>query len=722
MKKSTSAFLLSLFVFVNGLFSQSLFAQNQKPEAEQIVKLKSELISVRAVVTDKSGKVVDGLKKEDFDISENNRAQEISFFSLEKIASRASEPTHPKPSENERERVNQTLSSSSSSATVARTIILFVDTFHIAQENIPKVKETLNQFIETKLTAQDTVALITTNGQLGVLEQFTRDKQILRKAIDRLSSQFIEISKTLFTPYLASQVLKKDPDALMIGRIVLDSQNGGNRGIGRGPRQMQEAEVMNEARKILLQESMFRQASLSTLKAVAERLSDMPGQRILTLFSDGITLLNDSAARDLSEVKSVTGRAVRAGVVIYSFDTKGLVVSGLIDASQAIFVSPLANTRGPDITAYWSALRASEARELEEGVSLLASDTGGKAIFNTNDLRGALGQAIDDNRIYYTLDYYSSNDAQDNKFRQIMVRVKDHPEYDVRAQKGYLPVVAKRDEKQEATPVRQLIQAMRSPLPVTNIGIEASPNFFEIEGDDSQLSLVILVDANSLVYLEKDKRQMFDVDLAIALHDKSGKVIKTFSEKMQGALTTEQLAAAKRNGYRYTRRIALEPGIYNIRVGLFDNNSGKIGTAIAWTEVPNLKKGALTLSNLILSSSEGTDAANQTVASSPSAWRKGMRFYKNGETLSYLAKVYNVSDEANLLTQSQIYQGDTLVYKSDWQPISARMTGKDKKGIELSQELQLGKAKPGTYELKVKVKDKKSNQTAESDTLFGVEP
>lgn len=733
MKKNKVAFLL-LLVFICSFFPFGIQAQDQKSKQDEVLKLKSELISVRAVVTDKSGKLIDGLKKEDFEVLESNHLQEISFFSRENIGGDGTLQINGNPSSNDK--AGQT--PSSSSAGIKRTIVLFIDTLHISQENIPKLKDTLKQFIATKLTPEDTIALVTTNAQLGVLEQFTQDRQILYKGLDKLRAQYIEVSKSLFTPYLAAEILKNDPDAVAVGSIILNSQNGGPRTSGgsggrgssrrsaatpiAGSAQMQQADIVNEARTVLLREASFRQSSLAVLKAITERLAEMPGQRILTMFSEGFTLLSDTAGRDLSDVKAVTGRAARAGVVIYSFDTKGLAVNDQIDASHALIAGPSNMAgRSPDITTYWSALRNSTARELEDGVSILAAETGGKAIFNTNDLGPALGKSIDDNRLYYTMDYYSSNNGDEKKFRPIQVRVKAHPEYVVRTQKGYTPVIAKKDEEKDNTPIKQVIRAMHSPFPVTDIRVTALPNFFEVEGDDSQLSLSIFIDANSINYVQKDQQNLFDVDMAVAFHDKSGKVVKSFTDKMQGGLTAEQLAVAKRTGYRYGKRITLEPGIFNIRIGLYDNNSGKIGTAIEWTEVPNLKKGDLTLSNLILAA-EDNSSTDKAGASSSSTWQKGLRIYKNGESLSYLAKVYNVSDEANLLTQSQIYQGETLVYQSNWQPASARMAGKDKKGIELSQELQLGKAKPGTYELKVMVKDKKSNQTVEANSLFKVEP
>ena len=138
----------------NTFFSRAL-TQNQKPDQEQIVKLKSELISIRAVVTDKSGKVIEGLKKQDFELLESNHPQEISFFSLEKITGNAKESASLKLPDNEKERVNKTLSPSlSSSSAIARTVVLFVDRFHMAQPNLVKLKETLKQFIDEKLIYQ----------------------------------------------------------------------------------------------------------------------------------------------------------------------------------------------------------------------------------------------------------------------------------------------------------------------------------------------------------------------------------------------------------------------------------------------------------------------------------------------------------------------------------------------------------------------------------------
>src|SRR5215216_323205 len=92
---------------------------------DQTIRLKSELVEVRAVVTDKQGQPVGNLKKEDFELLENNRPQNISFFSVEAIGT---QPGPDKPAEHAPLRARQ--------EEPARTVVLFVDTVHISFENL----------------------------------------------------------------------------------------------------------------------------------------------------------------------------------------------------------------------------------------------------------------------------------------------------------------------------------------------------------------------------------------------------------------------------------------------------------------------------------------------------------------------------------------------------------------------------------------------------------
>lgn len=61
------------------------YQSQKKPGDKDQVRLKTDLFEVRAVVTDAKGRLVDSLRKEDFELLENNRPQSISFFSIERV-------------------------------------------------------------------------------------------------------------------------------------------------------------------------------------------------------------------------------------------------------------------------------------------------------------------------------------------------------------------------------------------------------------------------------------------------------------------------------------------------------------------------------------------------------------------------------------------------------------------------------------------------------------
>jgi hypothetical protein len=66
----------------------------------------------------------------------------------------------------------------------------------------------------------------------------------------------------------------------------------------------------------------------------------------------------------------------------------------------------------------------------------IARDTGGRAYLNTNDLEGAIRQAIQDGAVAYSLGFYIDENSLDEKFHELRVRVKQR-NYDLRYPRGY---------------------------------------------------------------------------------------------------------------------------------------------------------------------------------------------------------------------------------------------------------------------------------------------
>src|SRR5215813_2453286 len=189
---------------------QSKASQNP-PGQDQPIRVKTELINLRAVVTDKRGQPITDLKKEDFELMENGKPQEVSFFSVVKIPSRG-EARQP---QNSPSNVTPDVPARTTrpAETIGRTVLLYVDTLHLSPQSLLSVKQSLRKFIDERLTDQDLTAIVTSAGSLGVVEQFTRDRRVLRYAVDRLGSR-PNARDSLFTPYIAGMVDRGDREAL----------------------------------------------------------------------------------------------------------------------------------------------------------------------------------------------------------------------------------------------------------------------------------------------------------------------------------------------------------------------------------------------------------------------------------------------------------------------------------------------------------------------------
>jgi len=88
--RSNRTIFLALLVLASFGLVINVAAQEpeQKESNQDVIKIKIDLVQVRAVVTDKSGRVVDNLKQDDFEVLENGKPQRIGFFSLENISQR----------------------------------------------------------------------------------------------------------------------------------------------------------------------------------------------------------------------------------------------------------------------------------------------------------------------------------------------------------------------------------------------------------------------------------------------------------------------------------------------------------------------------------------------------------------------------------------------------------------------------------------------------------
>ncbi|HST52487.1 MAG TPA: VWA domain-containing protein, partial [Pyrinomonadaceae bacterium] len=589
-------------------------------------------------------------------------------------------------------------------AAPARTVVLFVDTLHLSTASLMRSKQQLRQFVDEQLTDEDMAAVVTPTGSLGILQQFMRDRARLKYAIDKITP--FQPKSSLFTPYLAAQVLSNDPKALGVALQILSVEENYQ---AISPEAAQNY-AMARAREILGEEENYRRASLLTLKAVGERLAALKGQRMIAYVSDGFTLYDGGGGADTQDLRAATSRASRAGVLIYTFNAKGLSTPVESQASSQIPLNAI------DLIDY---MNRSE-NDQKDVLRVIADETGARAFLNRNDLHGMLGDMLEENRMYYSLAYYPEDDKDKKKFRKIKVQVKNHPEYTVRVQAGYQPA-EEQTEKTAATPQQALFDAMVAPLPATGIDVTASANFLVRAGDDAQATLQIHIGGDSFEYPAQGENHLLECELAVAVFDRQGKIADSSSEQIKAMFTPAQFESARRNGFRYDKRLSLKPGLYQVRVGVREAGSGLLGTANSWLEVPDLGNKKPAMSGLFIGHGREADAlgsdGKQAARLKPTA---GQTAFKNGDVVSYRFVVYNVAGADGEL-KIEVTQGDTTVYSGEWQPLSSRAVGNDSRGVEAGGQFKVT-LPPGVYTLRLSVKDSRSKKIIQQTLDFEVSP
>jgi VWFA-related protein len=241
---------------------------------QESIQLNGDLIEVRVVVTDKRGRTRENLTRDDFEILDDGKPQEIAFFSVERTSGSANA---------EGLETGAPGAGSTARVPVSRSIVCFLDLVHMRPESVNRARKALREFVNTKLANGDAMAVVA-SGLTSSAAQLTRDCAALRDAIDRTAAVPSPVRRGAFTPYLAAAVLgEHDRSALDAATKIVQLKEG-------LPREQAEKLVRSFATEILAEAAIRRRATLANLRAVVTQLESAPGQRLLAFISDGFTL------------------------------------------------------------------------------------------------------------------------------------------------------------------------------------------------------------------------------------------------------------------------------------------------------------------------------------------------------------------------------------------------------------------------------------------------
>src|SRR6185369_16178558 len=233
----------------------------------------------------------------------------------------------------------------------------------------------------------------------------------------------------------------------------------------------------------------------------------------------------------------------------------------------------------------------------------LAKDTGGKAMFDYNDLSMGIVQAEQAVTSYYILGYYTTHSAPDGKFHRVKVSLRDGVAGELSYRQGYF--ADKEFAKfTNADKERQLEEALMLDNPVTDITIAMEVNYFQLNRAEYFVPVAVKIPGSELELARRRGAARTLIDFIGEVKDNYGYTMQNVRDKLDIKLSEEAASLLGTRPIQYETGFTLLPGKYVIKILARDSTTGRIGTYQAPFTVPNLMKEEvrLPISSVVLSS------------------------------------------------------------------------------------------------------------------------
>jgi VWFA-related protein len=529
----------------------------------------SNLVRIDVEVTDKSGKPIKGLRKDQFTVYDDGKAQPISVFSysdIESMETATADNTGPVTVSVDNEGPNSPSSEALSDVTRdRRLIVLFYDFTSMQTDDLLRAHDATEKFIKHQLSPADLVAMVGFSSSLSVIVNFTNDRAALEKGVETIRPG---VSSELGTPlYAAAQNGEYDVQQYTGDAFTADET---------------EFNVFNTDQK------------LAAVEGIVNVLAGIPGRKAMVEFTGGIT---QTGEENRTALRAATDAANRADVSIYSIDARGLFSTppgGDVTASAATGTSMFTGA---------SVFHQTDQREdTRDTLATLSSDTGGRAFFDLGDLSDAFPEIQKDNSGYYLIGYSLPNGIPlDGSWHAVRVRV-NAPGARVRYRNGYY---APRDFRhmEKESKEQQLADAMSSENPILDLPVAVEVSQFRLSDQQSYVPIAAKISSSALDWAKKHNLHEASFDFAAEVRaDPSRQVVADLRDTIDVHLEEQKYQQVNQSSLLYQGGVVLSPGRYRLKFLARENQSGRIGTFEQEIVIPVAQPGRLTLSSVMLSS------------------------------------------------------------------------------------------------------------------------
>lgn len=392
----------------------------QQPEFPATV----EVVRIDAVVLDREGRPVEGLRASDFEFLEDGRSQAITSFEAVAVRGRALPPVDvPRPAR--------------PAPADGALFVLFYDDLHLTPSRTAPAREAIRRFLAEAVRPGDRVTIVAPEQGTWWTARLDEGREDLLAVVDRLRGRRLRGDSRLdyrallvhqrgeegfldrYTPEAArraaASAAKQAQDAAETQRQV--AQGGGvipaPPSLIGGPRHpdlrgLGDAMTVAEMEAEYADAARFNRISLGALRDAVTALALVPGRKSLVLVSEG--MVDDP---ELGEFERVLDAARRANAALYFLDLRGLEAGSGYLAEQ-----PSTGATGPPSMTVETLLRQGAGI----GTERLADETGGRTLAS-NDLADGLRRVAAEAHAYYLLGYAPAEPGRPGA-RKVTVRVR----------------------------------------------------------------------------------------------------------------------------------------------------------------------------------------------------------------------------------------------------------------------------------------------------------
>ncbi len=568
-----SSFLLGL-LFLAGPWTiaeknPKVAEQKSKEEPEKAssftLRVPVDVVVVNAAVIDKKGNPVKDLTVDDFKIYEDGKPQPIHTFALESYravqetpgtASKKEAVGEPKPAE---------------TPTSPRYFSLVIDDLNFpVMDQFYLSIEAMKQFVTNQILPEDLVMIYAASGRAKF--PFTSDKQALLQYLSELYKKLnLAGSNTNVCPPMtdlqAYHITNRMNDFVSLPVAMMDYCNcapclGGVN---------VEDEVRFVARRHYEEDRHYRLVALASLRQLVQVLRHFEGKKSVILFSPGFI------AQDVKfEIQEVVDRSLRSRVVFNVIDARGLYTVGF-EASDRVGGGD-ATLLGKKISLLGSS-KSAQSDSLEQ----MSLDTGGIFYRNNNDLYAGMKKVAERQTYSYVLTYASPSAHNDGRYHKIKLEVS-RPGVELSYRKGYYE--PKEEISFESRKKEDIQEAMWAPGNVNQIPIQLSHNFYQLDDNRYQLSLLTRVDMRKVKFLHEDERHKNLVNLVLMVLDEKDHYVDGLQKNVEFSLTDAGYDHLVNYGMTAKVEVAVLPGRYKVKTVVREGVQTKMGALTRIIEVP----------------------------------------------------------------------------------------------------------------------------------------